>query len=237
MGRSWTTEVGHSTKACPGDDLGSRVAAALSAGGNVVELSVPDVAVLAAVPSARGLARRSFRRVSVHAGAALSELPEDELVASLNSFDVPVVADAHLLVSHDHWRVLGGRLLIQNGDDTATRGRTAAELHALFDALPDARFCLDISHALRAGGRGLVDELTAAFGRRIAEIHAGCPGGTEVDSRLEPELLDAVDAVVADLGRPVPVIIERPGSQTTALSHVYAVRVAIVDGVEHAAAA
>lgn len=237
MGRSWTTEVGHSTRAFSEADLGARMNAAVAAGGNIVELSALDEGFSEAVVSARGLARRYFRRVSVHAPADLSGTSESELVTRLASLEVPVVAHPEIIGTPALWLPLGSRLLIENCDDGHCTGRTSAELREFFAALPEARFCLDLSHAFRAGGRPVVDDLATAFGRRLDEIHLGCPGGAPQEPALEPDLLDAISAVVAVLRRPVPVIIERPAPRALALSQVYAVRVALVAGVERVAAA
>ncbi|HLF41878.1 MAG TPA: hypothetical protein VI854_10450, partial [Acidimicrobiia bacterium] len=65
MARTWTTEVGHATRALVPGDVAAGIAAAVAAGGSIVELSALEEPQLLPAITAVGVARRSFRRVSV----------------------------------------------------------------------------------------------------------------------------------------------------------------------------
>lgn len=98
MGRTWTTEVGHSTRAFGPGDVDAGVVAAIAAGGNVVELSALDAEALDPVAAAaRSVALRNFRRVSVHAPARGAAIPEADLVARLAGLGLPVVVHPEVI--------------------------------------------------------------------------------------------------------------------------------------------
>ncbi|MGH9035946.1 MAG: hypothetical protein ACRD0O_09285 [Acidimicrobiia bacterium] len=232
MGSTWTIEVGHSTRALARDYIRAGMAFALAAGGSIVELSAFDEAGLDAATDVLGRARRDFRRVSVHAPVANVRGSEAELVARLGSLGLPVVVHPEKIATPECWRPLGDRLLVENNDGRKASGSTAAELALLFAALPEARLCLDVSHALDVGGPALVEAFATTFRGRLAQLHAGCGCGARPGEHLEPEVLRAVSVAVAAAGRPLPVIIERSATTSTvALAQVYAVRGAVVAGM------
>lgn len=232
MARTWTTEVGHSTRALAREDPETGAAAALRAGGNIVELSAFDESTLDAVAGALGRVRRKFRRTSVHAPVAAGRLSEPELVARLAGLDLPVVVHPGMIVTPPVWQPLGEHLLVENNDGRKPSGSTPEALAMIFAALPEARFCLDVSHALHVGGQPLVQALATTFRGRLAELHAGCGCGTGPDEHLDPDVLLAVSRAVAVAGHSLPVIVERPaGTSAEALAQVYDVRGAVVAGV------
>jgi hypothetical protein len=234
MGRTWTVEVGHSTRALEPVDAEHAVTAALAAGGNIIELSALDEDDLdAALSGARGFACRNFRRVSVHAPIRHRRLPEPELVARLAAAGVPVVVPPGVISDPEPWQALGRHLLIENTADFGAGDRTAARLAAVFDILPDAGLCLDISHALESGGPDLVAELASTFANRLEEIHVGCECGDGPGDHLDATVLDMLYRVIARAGRPLPAVIQRPArTQSNAMAQVYAVRGALVSGVQ-----
>jgi hypothetical protein len=232
MGSTWTIEVGHSTRTLAGDDLEAGVRGAAAAGGNIVELCAFDAAGLDVVAGALRSGRRTFRRVSVHAPVALGPLSEEELAGRLAALGVPVVVHPEMIATPATWLPLGKLLLIENNDGRKATGSSPAELSALFAVLPEARFCLDVSHADDAGGPALTATFAAAFRDRLAEVHVGCGCGARPGESLGVEVLRAVTGAVAAAGRSLPVIIERrPTGPATALAQVYAVRGAVVAGV------
>ena len=234
MGRSWTIEVGHSTRALDRHDVDRAVTAALAAGGNIVELSALDEADLDPVLAAsRGFARRAFRRLSIHAPARGRQLPESELVGRLACAGVPVVVHPEVIGDPEPWRLLGRRLLVENTDGRTTgRPSTPSDLVEIFAELPDAGFCLDVSHALHAGGLEVVDELAVVLAPRLDQLHAGCGCGCDAEERLGDDVLRALMRVLPRAGRPLPIIIERPcSSAAAAMAQVYAVRAALVASV------
>jgi hypothetical protein len=109
-----------------------------------------------------------FRYVSVHAPSKARELHEQELVGMLAR--LPLWIDA--IVMHPDtigdpvcYEPLGRRLVLENMDDRKNGGRSADELDAFFEALPEAGLCFDIAHAKS------VDE-TMAEGEAILKQYA-----------------------------------------------------------------
>jgi hypothetical protein len=163
---------------------------------------------------------------------ALGPLSEKELSGRLASLGVPVVVHPEMIVTPATWLPLGKLLLIENNDGRKANGSSLAELAALLAALPEARLCLDVSHAIHVGGPALASRFAAAFPDRLAEVHVGCGCGAGLGESLGVEALRALTGVVAIAGRPLPVIIERRATGAAgALAQVYAVRGAVVAGV------
>jgi hypothetical protein len=204
------TAIGPSTGAVHHTDPGRGAAAARYAGCRALEVSALHENELPAVERLlTSGAVNDFQHVSVHAPLKGRTMPETELVARLDALGLPVVAHPPTLATPRLWRRLGGRLLVENDDARKPAGQTPADLARLFDQLPDAGHCLDVSHAVDAGGRALAISLAAAFGDRTGLCHIGCAGGRPVTGDLEPDLLGTLTAVLQQIGRPVPVIIER----------------------------
>jgi hypothetical protein len=115
-----------------------------------------------------------FQYVSVHAPSKLGALSEREAFEQLAALPPqwPIVAHPEILRTPSLWRSLGSRLCLENMDDRKPRGRTPAELRALFEEYPEASFCLDVGHArqidptMAVALRMLVD-----FGERLVQLH------------------------------------------------------------------
>lgn len=152
---------------------------------------------------------RAFDRVSVHAPIKGRALPESELVARLVATGGDVVMHPDVIESLAAWRPLGASLLVENNDGRKSMGATVSDLEAVFAELPDARMCLDVSHALHAGGLDRAVELATLFATRIAELHVGCACGEPLGSEFSADLVAATAAVCEILARPVPVVLER----------------------------
>lgn len=132
-----------------------------------------------------------FRHVSVHGPSKGWEGTPEQLVELLTSLPATVdgivmhpetLGDAHAFAA------LGGRLRLENMDTRKPDARTAAELAPYFDALPAARFCFDIAHALlHDPSLRLAHELLDAFEDRLAEVHLSSiePSGLHVSLRPE----------------------------------------------------
>ena len=75
---------------------------------------------------------------------------EPTLVQQLTELPVwarSIVAHPDALSDVGVFRPLGTRLVLENMDDRKNTGRTADEIEAFFEELPDAGFCLDVAHA------------------------------------------------------------------------------------------
>lgn len=116
-----------------------------------------------------------FTYLSVHAPVKGREAPDQALVEWLR--DLPptvetIVIHPDTLTALDAYRVLGRRLVLENMDLRKASGRTADELAAVFEQLPEAGFCLDIAHAWSIDPTMRVaNELLDRFGDRLRQVH------------------------------------------------------------------
>jgi len=122
-----------------------------------------------------GTPRLPFHYLSVHAPTKRRRLADPQLVALLDR--LPALVDA-IVVHPDQittpadWLPLGRRLVIENMDPRKTQGQLPKHLAPLFDALPDAGFCLDVAHAgAIAEDMGVAHGLLDAFGARLRQVH------------------------------------------------------------------
>jgi hypothetical protein len=116
-----------------------------------------------------------FRYLSVHAPTKGRRVPESELVATLA--ELPTFVDA-IVVHPDQiddpslYRVLGGRLTIENMDSRKPSGSRGEELGPLFEELPAAGFCFDVAHAWTVDETmGVGEELLDQFTSRLRHVH------------------------------------------------------------------
>jgi hypothetical protein len=132
-----------------------------------------------------------FEHVSVHGPSKGWHGTPAALAAALAALPAQidgVVMHPETLGDPAAFAALGGRLRLENMDTRKRDARTTDELARYFDALPAARFCLDVAHAqLHDPTLGLAHELLDAFGGRLAEVHLSSiePHGTHVPLRAE----------------------------------------------------
>jgi hypothetical protein len=116
-----------------------------------------------------------FRFVSVHAPTKARIDSDAELARALGA--LPEMIDAVVLHPDTHadlslFGELGWLAVIENMDARRHDGRTVAELEAIFAALPDARFCLDVAHAWTVDPTmRLAHDLLDAFKLRLSHVH------------------------------------------------------------------
>lgn len=115
-----------------------------------------------------------FDYVSFHAPSKLETLDEHavfELLLRLPD-SWPVIVHPELLQTPSLWQQLGERLCLENMDNRKTTGRTIAELQVLFEAFPEATFCLDLGHARQIDPTMVSAMLMLReFGDRLVELH------------------------------------------------------------------
>ena len=132
-------------------DWPALVDAACSASTFAVELSALSGDELAGlITYLLGKPSLPFRYVSVHAPVKHQGSDEPTLVQQLTELPVwvrSIVAHPDALSDVGVFRPLGTRLVLENMDDRKNTGRTADEIEAFFEELPDAGFCLDVAHA------------------------------------------------------------------------------------------
>jgi hypothetical protein len=159
-----------------GEDWPTIVRAACAVSTHAVELAAHHVAELGSLVGflARG-PRLPFRHLSVHTPIKGALGTDAERVAALRDLPLSVrtmIAHPDLVADPEPYRALGRRVVFENMDDRKTTGRTADELEALFDALPEAGFCLDIAHAHTIDpSMTVAAELLDRFRGRLREVH------------------------------------------------------------------
>jgi sugar phosphate isomerase/epimerase len=158
---------------------------------------------------ARQVAAGSWPWLSVHT-PRFAPRQEQRVAEQLGELGLPLVLHADRLRAPAAWRPLGAAVLVENIAEPGRRGSTADTLDEVFAALPDARFCLDVSHAYAVGGRPLVVDLARRYPDRLAQLHVGCTGVPERPGEPLPADADLVRLALDAADRTLPVIIERP---------------------------
>ena len=166
----------------------------------------------------RNKPRLPFRYVSVHAPVKHQGSDEPMLVQQLAELPVwvrSIVAHPDAVSDVGAFRSLGTRLVLENMDDRKNTGRTAAEIEAVFEELPDAGFCLDVAHASSIDPTMIVaHELLDRYRSRLRHVHlSSLSDGHHVPVAPADESLFAE---VLDRCRDVPWILEaRPPATWT----------------------
>jgi hypothetical protein len=115
-----------------------------------------------------------FTYVSVHAPSRIADLSEAEMADALFRLpeEWPVVVHPQLVTDPTLWHRFGRRLCVENMDIGKRVGRTAAELRLVFEALPDAGFCLDLGHAWQMNpSMTIAWHMLDQFGDRLRQLH------------------------------------------------------------------
>jgi hypothetical protein len=126
--------------------------------------------LIAALPR---LDLKSFSYVAIHAPSLFSAEEEPFVVEQLRQMDkFPIVLHPDTIRDHAKWAGFGAQLLIENMDRRKSNGRSAKELSAWFELLPDAGLCFDLAHA-----QDFDPAMTEAFrilahlGQKIRQVH------------------------------------------------------------------
>jgi len=152
-----------------------------------------------------------FDYVSLHAPSKLQTLDEHAVFELLLGLPEawPIIVHPELLQTPSLWRQLGRRLCLENMDDRKTMGRTISELRTLFEAFPEATFCLDLGHARQ------IDPTMASamlmlreFGDRLVELHISEVGSHGEHLPLGATTRQAFARVVHLVPAQCPLIIE-----------------------------
>jgi hypothetical protein len=169
------------------------------------------VPLLRALPS---LDLQRFPYISIHAPSQFEPGWEAELCGLLMA-EVwrgwPIVLHPDAIHDFGRWRQLGAAICIENMDKRKPIGRTAAELHRIFEELPEATFCFDIGHA-----RQFDPTMTEAcmllrdFGKKLRQVHI-----SEVNTRSKHDVLSfasikAFQEVAHLIPQEIPLILETP---------------------------
>ncbi|MFI6095749.1 hypothetical protein ACIA8G_09360 [Lentzea sp. NPDC051213] len=150
-----------------------------------------------------GLDRLSLRAGHFEAGA---ELETETILARLA---VPVVVRADCVRDRYAWRSCENRLLIANPTHAGRPHALGELLDELFDALPEAGFCLDASAAFAAGGHPLLTALARRYADRLAQINVGSEYASSPSADSTPGDVDLVHAVLSAADLSAPIVVER----------------------------
>jgi hypothetical protein len=157
---------------------------------------------------------RQFAYVSFHAPSRLKTLSEAtvvELLGSVAQRGWPIIVHPDVIHNFACWQVLGDKVCIENMDKRKPTGRTARELEAIFQRLPDARLCFDIGHARQVDPTmGEAEAILRRFGRRICQIHMSFVASNSAHEPLNYESMLAFLRVAHLMPRDVPIILETP---------------------------
>ena len=116
-----------------------------------------------------------YAYISFHAPSSFSKEQEkwvSDILYSSVPEGWPIVMHPDTIHDFSHWRRFGKRLAIENMDRRKPVGRSAQELHSIFQQLPDASLCFDVGHARQCDA-----SMTEAFlilsnlGNRLVQVH------------------------------------------------------------------
>ncbi len=160
----------------------------------------------------RSAPRLPFLFMSVHAPSK-DRGDEERLVRDL--CDIPSWIDA-IVVHPDTisdpalYQQLGRRLALENMDLRKADGHTADHLNRYFDALPNARLCLDLAHAKDVDETmQTAVELLQRFSSRLSHVHLSSLDTSQHHVPLTPEDETLFGPLLARC-RDVPWILEAP---------------------------
>jgi len=208
--------VGFSTGALALGDFERGLRMLASKDADAVELSalrsVELPRLLRAVSSSLEDLQLRYRYIALHAPTDYRD-EERDLVDQLKSVaqrGINIIVHPDTMRDVSLWEQLGDRLCIENMDSRKATGRTAKELRAFFDKLPNAKLCLDVAHARQVDPTMTeAARILSEFRDRLAQVHL-----SEVNSKGKHFAMSftAKRAYerLADVLSSVPVIIESP---------------------------
>lgn len=155
-----------------------------------------------------------FKQVSIHAPSKLETMKERDLVDKLALLDYPVVVHPDIISNSELWLCLGSKLLIENMDKRKPVGRTADELDLFFEALPEARLCLDVGHSKQIDSSLHETRIMLSrHGHRLAEVHLSYVNSASGHERLNSGAVEAFREISHLFPTDIPVILETPVSE------------------------
>jgi hypothetical protein len=181
-------EIGFSTGAIALDNFQKALGYLAFHETNAVELSALRIKeVLPLIHALPNLNLSRYSYISMHLPSSFSAQEEIELVALLDEVPSNWALIVHPDSVHDYrlWRSLSSRVAIENMDRRKSQGRTAKELMACFELLPDASFCFDIGHA-RQFDPSMAEAymILTKFSQRLVQVHV-----SEVDAQSRHSII------------------------------------------------
>jgi len=209
-------EIGFSTGALAKGDLARAVATAVAAGVKVLELSALRTTELPSLESFVSQADlSSFNFIALHAPADFTADQEADVVARLHRIadnrPWPIVIHPDRICDYALWRGFSSQLCVENMDRRKSIGRYMTDLNAIFDDLPEARFCLDIAHA-RQVDPSMTEcyRMLRRFRNRLCHLHLSGVATSSKHEALSFAFLFAFRRFASALPVNVPVVLETP---------------------------
>jgi sugar phosphate isomerase/epimerase len=207
--------IGFSTGALARGDFARALAILTGRGLPVVELSALREAELPPlVAAAPRLDLAEYTHVAVHAPGRTDPAHECEIVAQLGSLTSrgwPVVVHPDAVHDWQKWKPLGPLLLVENMDRRKDIGRTAHDLEAIFDLVPEAGLCFDVGHA-RQCDTSMTEAflILRRFGARLKQIHLSEVTSRSTHDRLSFTAIRATQEIADLIPDGTPVVLEAP---------------------------
>jgi hypothetical protein len=225
-------QIGFSTGALAYADFQRGLAIMRRKGLPAIELSAlrPNelMPLLDALPT---LDLSDFNYISIHAPSQFKPEWEEALCSRLSNetwrkWSIVVHPDA--LYDLNLCRRLGSAICVENMDKRKPLGRSANDLAAIFEELPDATFCFDIGHA-----RQYDSTMTEAylilrkFGARLRQVHVSEVNTSSKHDPLSYASILAFQEVAHLIPSHVPLILETPVREENIDSEIAKVRQAL----------
>jgi sugar phosphate isomerase/epimerase len=164
---------------------------------------------------------QQFRHISMHVPSSIEPDFEGPLLAALRHLpsDWLLVTHPDVISKWNEWAALGPRLCIENMDKRKPIGRTASDVRAIFDRLPDATFCLDIGHAHQVDPTmGEAVLLLEEFSGRLRQLHVSEVNSESKHDPVSLESAAAFSVVVSLIEERIPIIVESRLPNLTAVA-------------------
>ena len=153
-----------------------------------------------------------YAYVSLHAPSNIPEREETfvvELLKSVARRKIPIVLHPDTVRDWSLWTQLGAAVLLENMDKRKEIGRTAVEMRACFDRLPDAGLCFDIGHARQVDpslveGRRILEQ----FSDRLRQLHISEVGSDSTHDRISWGAAKSFSTLASMIPSQVPIVIE-----------------------------
>ncbi len=211
--------IGFSTGALAYADFRRGLEMTRSAGCRAVELSaLRQGELLPMLDSIDSLDLQGFDYISIHAPSqfesGLEAASGDRLEKELWR-NWPIVVHPDSITDFGLWRQFKQLLCIENMDKRKPIGRTARELTAVFNELPEASFCFDIGHARQCDPTMTESYLILKeFGSRLRQVHLSEVNTRSKHDRLSYSSILSFQEVAHLIPAHVPVILETPLADT-----------------------
>lgn len=200
--------------------------------GQAVELSaLREAEIVPLLGALNSLDLSRFSYISLHAPSQFSAASERAL-RDLLSQEVwrewPIIIHPDAIWDFEMWRDFGPLLCVENMDKRKPIGRSARELDAIFNRLPQASLCFDIGHARQCDTTMTEAYLILReFGSRLRQVHVSEVNTRSKHDRLSFASILAFQDVAHLIPEDVPLILETPLQSAEIKAEIEKVRIAL----------